>query len=141
MIPPSNKLTQVYKLVQTDMTGRLWSVNSHLRGLGSEQLIEYSFNHQVFPNDKVRALFAFPNYKTAMKYVSLYRQTRNVKVLRCLAHNARVVGNDTIIRDFAVIEAIEKRFFGGSAIMVLCEWLIPLNFIKIPQKYLTGPQN
>lgn len=152
MITPANKLTQVYKIVQIDTAGRLWSVNTHLR-YPSEQLIEYLFNHQVFPNDKTKALFAFPDYKTVMACLYIYGE-RHVKVLRCLAHNVRTVNCDSFNNDYAIAESIDKGFnsrydfyfpaptiSGALAKVSLCEWLIPLNFVKIPQKFLTSRQS
>ena len=121
-------LTIVYKIVQVDSRGRMFSANPHhfmaLRNK-DDTVVRYRLRHQVLPNDYCKALFACKTPADADTALDFYGRRHKCYILRGYAANVRdYVSNDPVTKVLRDIISLPSDFK-----TVLCDWFIPIGII------------
>ena len=133
MKTPSIPLTIVYKIVQVDSHGRMFSANPHyIMALENEDdtVIRYRLRHQVLPSDHCRALFACKTLTDAKVALDFYGKHHKCYILRGYAANVR-----DYARGDAVVEVLDNAIaLPCSFQTVLCDWFIPIGIVLSNEK-------
>ena len=134
---PSIPLQIVFKVVQVDSCGRMWSANpspSIVKGNG-EHVVRYKLRHQVLPESDCPALFACPTLedaKTAAQFYATGYCVKKVYILRGYAAGVRSVRRATVRQDkaFAKKQTDSLKGLPSDFATVLCDWFIPIGIVK-----------
>lgn len=138
---PSIPLQIVFKVVQVDKYGRMFSANpspSTVRARG-QHVLRYRLRHQVLPSTATPALFACPTLEDAKMAWHFYHEGRwgylkKVYILRGYAANVRQVNRSTVRQDEAFVEYLQNhdntlRSMPLIFNTVLCDWFIPIGIV------------
>lgn len=140
MKQPSVPLSIVYKVVQVDEYGRMWSVNPAVQIVreNGKNVVRYKLRHQVFPESETPALFVCPTLEDARVAAEFYEVDcgcqNKVRILRGYAVNPRQVDRQTILQDEAF--GNEKTTFIPLPVSfntAICDWFIPIGIVKNKQ--------
>jgi hypothetical protein len=133
MKQPAVKLTTVYKVVQVDKGGRMWSVNPNGDLPTHYCCVEYFLNHQVLPHADRPTLFVTPNLQQAQMAAKFYNRghvsdwEHKISILRCLAANVRQQTLDYVT--IGLGENQRQVYTPTEFKTSLCDWLVPVAVI------------
>ena len=125
---PSIPLTIVYKIVQVDSRGRMFSANPHAKIVvhnwkTDDEIVQYKLRHQVFPNDRTPVLFACGSLDAARRALQFYGARKKCYILRGYAANVRKFrDNDPALGGKMTHPPV-------GCFTVLCDWFIPIGIV------------